>query len=158
MFSIVLKKLLGFDPAAIFIAIFIALIGFVGIANYDKVLGVFGYETRAVLKEKLKQADVKVEVITAVNDSNQTTVKVLEHTAVNIDKTLSFKITEDKISEKRTTEIKKVKDKKIDEILTVQDKPEETKEKEISEVQITSLWDSYCDTNVNNKCAANTAG
>jgi hypothetical protein len=158
MFLALFKKLTGFDPAAVLIGIFILLIGFILIPNYDKVMGFFGYETRAVLKDKLEVANNNTEVAVNVNKDNAVTIDVLENTVINTEKVIDSKAKEDKVAIKATDTIKVKKTKKIEEILAQPDAPEKDKTNEISEVQITTIWDSYCLFNADSQCKANVSG
>ena len=154
MFRLVMKKLIGFDPATILITIFLVIIAAIAIPNYVKVLNLFGYQSKAQVVEKLKIANDNVNVAVAVNKANEKTVTVLENTIKNTEKVLDIKVKEDKVVEKHTAVIKKEKDKKIAVILIQPDKSQEVKDKEVSEVQIASIWDSYCSFNTNSQCTA----
>jgi hypothetical protein len=151
LFSI-FKKVTGFDPAAILILIFVAVFAAILIPNADRVLGFFGYETRAVLKEKLNTANNNVEVASNVNKASHIAVTVLEKNVKTVEKVLTKKATEEAATLKFTTEIKVKKDKDIEKIQTDPSKSSVEKEKQISEVQITSLWDSYCSFNPDQQC------
>lgn len=151
------KKLFGFDITTIFVVIMLAMVAAVVIPNYSKVLGFFGYETRAVLKEQRDTAIQNTEVAVNVNTENKKVVEVLEKTTKNVEDTIvEVVVTEKKIA-KRNTELKEKKDKKVEDIKNAPNKPKEVQEREISEVQITSLWDNYCGFNSNELCKTNTS-
>lgn len=158
MFFAIFKKLTGFDPAAILIAIFLAMIAVVLVPNAGKVLGFFGYETRAVLKEKLNDSQQSVAIAADANKTIQNTVKIREATGKIIEDALVTKASEDKLILKATDEIKVKKQKKIETITIDPQKTQTEKDKEISEVQITSIWDAFCQGNSNPSCSANVAG
>lgn len=158
MFSMIIKKLTGFDPAAILIAIFLALIAVIAIPNYERILGVFGYETRAVLKEKLNVANNNVTIAADVNKINQINTNIIEHNSAISEDAIVQKVKEDKLILKSSTEIKVKKEKVIKVIYDNPTKTDADKDKEISEVQISSIWDAYCQGNQNEGCSTNKTG
>lgn len=155
MFKSIFKNLISFNPATIFIAIFLVIITLVTIPNFSKIASVFGYETRTVLKEKLTVANQSVETAVNVIKQNNVTVRILEETVKNTEEVIVAKVTQDKKVEKHYTEVKEKKAKVIETIQT-SSKSKEVQEQETSEVQIASLWDNYCQFNNNGQCAAQT--
>lgn len=152
----IFKKVTGFDPAAILILIFIALIAVILAPNADRVLGFFGYETRAVLKEKLNTANNNVEIADSANKVNQTTIIILDKDIKTVEKVLTRKANDDKVALKFTAELKVKKDKTIEKIQTDPTKTPVEKEAQVSEIQITSIWDTYCSFNEDSQCKAPT--
>ena len=152
MFRILMKKFLGFDPAVILITIFLVVIAVVAIPNYGKVMNLFGHDTKQQLKDKLKTANDNVEIAVAVNKANEGPVAVLDDTVKNVEIASDGQAKAEKKIEKEITVIKQKKEKKIEIIFSQPEKPKEVKDREISEVQITSLWDGYCSFNTNSQC------
>ncbi len=151
-FSLFFKKLFGFDITAVFIVIMLAMVAAIVIPNYSKVLGFFGYESREVLKE---QRDAAVQNTQVVIDANKESVKVvdtLKETTKNIESVIIDVVKKEKTIHKQYTEVKEKKDTKIQDIKDSKEKSVELQEKEISEVQINSLWDSYCGFNTSELC------
>lgn len=155
LFGRAFKAITGFDPAAIFIVIFLAVIAAVVIPNFSKVAGFFGYETRAVLKDKLENAQQNVETLSGVNAVNADNVKALGGTIKITEEVVVAKFEEDIKIEKKAEVIQTKKKKKIEDIKTDPTKTPEVQASEISAVQISSIWDSYCAGTTNPSCQAN---
>lgn len=154
MLIAIFKKITGFDPAAILIGIFLLVIAAILIPNYERVAGFFGYETRAVLKDRLETANNNVDVAVDANRVSEGTIAVLEDTVKTVEEVIDSKAKADKVTLKFVDELKLKKDKKVEKIIISPDKPQVDKDKEISEVQISSLWDTFCEFNQDNQCSA----
>lgn len=123
----------------------------------DVVKNKFGMETKASLKEQTIKQEGVIKTIEDANKSLVDTIKKNEQTA-KIDKdTVINKFKEDnKVEEKISTVIIK-KDKVISEVKKkYADQPitldsEKQMEKEVSTLQITSLWIIYCSESDNNE-------
>jgi len=154
MLMSIFKKVTGFDPSAILIGIFLLVIAAILIPNYERVAGFFGYETRTVLKEKLETANNNVEVAIDANRVSEGTIAVLEDTVRTVEEVIDSKAKADKVTLKFVDELKIKKTEKTNSISVAPDKPQSQKDKEISEVQITSLWDTFCEFNEDSQCTA----
>lgn len=149
-----LKNLFGGNLAYIFITVMLVLSAIIIIPNFSKVAGLFGYQTRTVLKEKLKVAESNTTIAVDANKTLVSTAKVLETTVKNTEDSIVEKVTNDQQTEKVIKKIVIKKKEKIDDIVKVTD-PTVDKEKEVSRVQISSIWDTYCEFNDDVSCPTN---
>lgn len=122
--------------------------------SFERIASFFGYETRQELKDQRDQAVRNTEVAVDANKEQARTIKVLEDTAVNIQTTLT------EVNRKKITRLKTfqaVQIKKIDRIAIVvnEDISEEEKDKKISQIQIESIWEVYCEYNHDTECKNN---
>lgn len=145
------KNLLGGNMTTVFVTLMIGLLGFMIVPNYDKVAGWFGYKTRTVLIEDLKQANTNTATAVDANKTNVDTIKVLEETVVNTEKVLTDKVAQDKKVTNKVTKIKEDRKTKIDLIESGAD-TEEVKIEQVSSVNIDTIWQTYCSLNPNQKC------
>lgn len=150
------SKFLGNSMAWIFIGIFAVVLLVIVIPNLEQIKEKLGFETRASLKVKVEAQKEVIEDITASNTNLQTTLEAkdaieevnnqaLEEQANALEE--AHRQTRDVIVTK-TAKIRKVKAahkaSNIDPKVTT---------KEVSRIQIQSIWATYCQYNANSACA-----
>ncbi len=148
------KNLFGGNLAYIFITIMIILSAILIVPNFSKVAGLLGYQTRSVLKEKLQTAEINTHIAIDTNKLLNGTINVLENTVKNTEEAIVTKVENDKKTEKVIKTIVTKKKEKIEEVVKIID-PSVDKEKEISNIQISAIWDTYCEFNEDASCKVN---
>lgn len=122
--------------------------------SFERIASLFGYETRQELKDQRDAAKVNLDKAVDANEEQTQTIKILEDTTVNIKTSLS------ELSAKRITRLKAfqgIQLKKIDKIQIVIESEitEEQKDRQISQIQIESIWEVYCEYNHDTECKSN---
>lgn len=138
------KKLFGGDLTTVFITVMIAILALMALPTVTKWAGFFGYETKEVLREKLNTEKRNNAVLKDVVENDKTAIQVLDKTADNVEKTIVEKQEKKEVVTKRFDKIEKTRVKKIDEI-QVQPLPDLEKIEKVSEANITSIWQAYCE-------------
>lgn len=129
----------------------LVLAGFLFLSNYQSVMGFFGYETREVLKEKVKTAEQNVQTAADANASLKDAVKIGDQTVKNTNDVISDKVTKDTKTLGKVTQINR---DTREEVKTISLLPIDDIEKteKISEARFTSVWKAFCSFNQDPEC------
>lgn len=153
------SKFLGNSLAWIFIGVIVLVLVIIVIPNYSQIMEKFGIETRTSLKLQVEEQKDVIKDVVASNESLQQDINVKEVIQEITDQTLVDQANAleaahkdvEKIVEKKQTKIRKIKKTyKAKPVVTAQDEIQEANE--ISQVQIETIWATYCNFNSNQAC------
>jgi hypothetical protein len=139
------------NPVTIIIGIVVVIVLAFAIPHYESVLSFFGYDTRAVLKDKLQQANQNTQTAVDANKAQDTAIKINEGTIKHTDEAIGQKIASDKKVDKVIKVIKGDTHEKIEKIEKSDLTPLE-KRAAVDIELIDSLWTSYCSFNEDAQC------
>lgn len=151
LFGSFFKKLFSGDLTTVFITVMLVFLTLMAIPTVSKVAGFFGYETKEVLREKLNTEKRNTAVLKDVVENQKTTIQIVEKTAENVVETLDNKVKNDVKTAEVATKIKVKRTEKILEIEKL-DIPAVEKIELVSEVNITSIWEAYCNATPDPEC------
>lgn len=163
----VLKSILSNPSNYIFLGILFVILMVIIVPSYNRVKGLLGFETvekvKTALVQEQKNTDTAVEANTTLKETLNDVVVAQEDVLATIDRlndtVKETKVTVDKITEVRDTEIKRIvkaktknqAQRKLAE--TEKDKALNAEEiREISVANITAIWSTYCSFNENDNC------
>lgn len=130
----------------------IALIAIIVIPNMSDIKEKFGIETTKSLSVKLAQEERNTDAVIKANKSLQIVqehVKILDETEEKLTEAL---VNELNVANTRVNEVKDSSNKKIIKITKNTSLTSDEKEQKISEVNINSMWTSYCSFNQDDEC------
>lgn len=145
------KNLLGGNITTVFVTIMIVIMGLMIIPNYDKVAGWFGYKTRTVLIEDLKQANLNTDKAVDANKATNETVAVLAETVKNVEEVIVNKVEKEKVTTDKVNKIKNNRQEKVN-VVERSEATEEIKVEQLSSINIDTVWETYCSLNPDNQC------
>jgi Sec-independent protein translocase protein TatA len=144
MFRTIWKFVVGVNPVNWLIGIAIVIAIFFAAPYATTVMHWFGWQSKGELKEELGKVKKEKEEIAKVNDNQGKVIDSLDQTNKNTQESIGKKVENDKKTDRAVDTIIKKKDDKVDEIWKSSDITAEIKRQKVSEVQINSLWDTFC--------------
>lgn len=163
MWSLI-QAFIGVSPLRKVLAAFAAVIGvFLVVYAINSItggiLGVFGFETTASLKKKLTISENNVAAAVDVNKGQSKAITDISVTKGNELKSIdTVQVETDKVEQKAQVILKK----KDSQVAVVKGNAasgkvsEDVAVKQISTIQINSVWDAYCEFNENSSCSSAT--
>lgn len=139
------------NPVTIVIGIAVVIVLAFAVPHYESILSFLGYDTRAVLKDKLQQANQNTQTAVDANKAQDTAIKINEGTIKHTDEAIGQKIETDKKVDKVIKVIKGGTQEKIEKIEKSDLTPLE-KRAAVDIELIDSLWASYCSFNEDAQC------
>ena len=130
----------------------VVIIGIILIPNMDNIKEKFGFDTMRSLSVKLKQEEHNTDTAVAANRIIEQTHEVINNLGIAEDI-----ITEDFLKDIKAVDetVEVIKDKTNTKIAKINKKPKQTEEqrlREISKINIDSIWSSYCSFNKDDEC------
>lgn len=146
------KKIFGGDLASTFMAILVVILALMAIPTIGKVAGFFGYETKAVLREQLNTEKRNTANLKDANETKDKAIEVLDKTADNVEKAVTDKVERKEKVASKFDKIEKTRTKTLGEVekLPV---PDLEKIEKVSEANILSVWQSYCEASDDPTCS-----
>ena len=163
------KGLFGSSISKYFVIAIVALIAMIVLPNIGPISERLGFQTRAVLKEKVAEQKATINVITDANSTLAKSNNVLEKTGVNTEQAVTTlgnskvdaEVKTTGIIEKRKENVAKVRAKpKTKDLTTIDPKlklamelsGESLERVEASKVNSLAIWEAYCNFNNDESC------
>lgn len=147
-----LKKLFGGDMTTTFVGILVVILALMAIPTVSKVAGFFGYQTKEVLREQLNTEKRNTANLKDANDVKDKIIEVLDKTADNVEKAVTDKVEKKEAVAKKFDKIEKVRTKTLDDVQKLP-VPDLEKIEKVSEANILSVWQSYCEASDDPTCS-----